>query len=136
MTSPLDPPFLLLYASIGGAIWFAIAARRRGCIATLTVVATISFFNGMLIAAIKVLPEHVANDPDLKQRFEREAQIPPSDLTAAMPNRLVLGSRCMSMLPRKCALSAIATVGDPMSPSTLPFSRVSTFSVAVMLPTT
>ena len=91
MTSPLDPPFLLLYASIGGAIWFAIAARRRGCIATLTVVATISFFNGMLIAAIKVLPEHVANDPDLKQRFEREAQIPPSDLTAAMPNRLVLG---------------------------------------------
>ena len=24
--------------------------------------------------AIKVLPEHVANDPDLKQRFERETQ--------------------------------------------------------------
>ena len=24
--------------------------------------------------AIKVLPEHVASDPDLKQRFEREAQ--------------------------------------------------------------
>ncbi len=24
--------------------------------------------------AIKVLPEHVANDPDLKQRFEREAR--------------------------------------------------------------
>ena len=24
--------------------------------------------------AIKVLPEHVANDPDLKQRFEREAK--------------------------------------------------------------
>ena len=23
--------------------------------------------------AIKVLPEHVASDPDLKQRFEREA---------------------------------------------------------------
>ena len=52
MTSPLDPPFLLLYASIGGAIWFAIAARRRGCIATLTAVATISFFNGMLLAAL------------------------------------------------------------------------------------
>ncbi len=26
------------------------------------------------IVAIKVLPEHVANDPDLKQRFEREAK--------------------------------------------------------------
>ena len=25
--------------------------------------------------AIKVLPEHVASDPDLKQRFEREAEI-------------------------------------------------------------
>ncbi len=25
--------------------------------------------------AIKVLPEHVASDPDLKQRFEREAKI-------------------------------------------------------------
>ena len=25
--------------------------------------------------AIKVLPEHVASDPDLKQRFEREAQV-------------------------------------------------------------
>ena len=24
--------------------------------------------------AIKVLPAHVANDPDLKQRFEREAR--------------------------------------------------------------
>ena len=24
--------------------------------------------------AIKVLPEHVASDPDLKQRFEREAR--------------------------------------------------------------
>ena len=52
MTSPLDPPFLVLYASIGGAIWFALAARRRGCLATLTVVATISFFNGTLIAAL------------------------------------------------------------------------------------
>ena len=26
------------------------------------------------IVAIKVLPEHVASDPDLKQRFEREAK--------------------------------------------------------------
>ena len=52
MTSPLDPPFLVLYASIGGAIWFAIAARRRGCLAALSAVATISFFNGTLIAAL------------------------------------------------------------------------------------
>jgi serine/threonine protein kinase len=34
--------------------------------------------------AIKVLPEHVASDPDLKQRFEREAR------TVATLNR----SRC------------------------------------------
>ncbi len=27
-----------------------------------------------LTVAIKVLPEHVASDPDLKQRFEREAK--------------------------------------------------------------
>ncbi len=52
MTSPLDPPFLVLYATIGGAIWFAIAARRRGCLAALSAVATISFFNGTLIAAL------------------------------------------------------------------------------------
>ena len=43
---------------------------------------------------------------------------------------------CMSMLPRKCAPSAIATLGDAMSPSTDPFARISSFSVAVMLPVT
>ena len=52
MTSPLDVPFLVLYASIGGAIWFAIAARRGGCPAPLTAVATVNFFNGILIAAL------------------------------------------------------------------------------------
>ncbi len=52
MMSPLDPAFLLLYASIGGAIWFAIVARRRLCLAALTAVGTISFFNGVLIAAL------------------------------------------------------------------------------------
>ncbi len=54
MLSPLDPSFLVLYASIGGAIWFAIAARRRRCLNALTVVGTISFFNGVLIAALGV----------------------------------------------------------------------------------
>ena len=29
--------------------------------------------------AIKVLPEHVADDPDLKQRFEREAHLDESE---------------------------------------------------------
>ena len=43
---------------------------------------------------------------------------------------------CMSMLPRKCAPSAIATRGAAMSPSTDPLSRMSTFSVAVTLPVT
>ena len=52
MMSPLDPAFLVLYASIGGAIWFAIAARRRRCLAALSAVGTISFFNGVLIAAL------------------------------------------------------------------------------------
>ena len=54
MTSPFDPGFLVLYASIGGAIWFAIAARRRRCLATLTVVGTIGFFTGTLITALGV----------------------------------------------------------------------------------
>ncbi len=43
---------------------------------------------------------------------------------------------CMSMLPRKCAPSAIATRGAAMSPSTEPLSRMSTFSLAVTLPVT
>ena len=55
MTSPLDPPFLVLYASIGGAIWFALAARRRRCLKALTAVGTISFFNGILIATLGTL---------------------------------------------------------------------------------
>ena len=42
--------------------------------------------------------------------------------------------RCMSMLPRKCAPSAIATLGETMSPSTDPLSRISTDSLALMLP--
>src|SRR5690349_6246357 len=42
----------------------------------------------------------------------------------------------MSMLPRKCAPSAIATRGAAMSPSTEPLSRMSTFSLAVTLPVT
>ena len=45
-------------------------------------------------------------------------------------------ARCMSMLPRKCAPSAIATRGAAMSPSTDPLSRMSTFSLAVTLPVT
>ncbi len=44
--------------------------------------------------------------------------------------------RCMSMLPRKCAPSAMATRGAAMSPSTEPLSRMSTFSLAVTLPVT
>ncbi len=39
------------------------------------------------IVAIEVLPEHVASDPDLKQRFEREAKTtllgPPTTRTQA-----------------------------------------------------
>ncbi len=42
----------------------------------------------------------------------------------------------MSTLPRKCAPSAIATRGEVMSPSTDPFSRMSTFSLALTLPMT
>ncbi len=53
-SSPLDPSFLLLYASIGAAIWFAMAARRRRCPAALTAVGIVSFFNGVLIAALGV----------------------------------------------------------------------------------
>ena len=42
--------------------------------------------------------------------------------------------RCMSMLPRKYAPSAMATRGATMSPSKAPPSRMSTFSEAAMLP--
>ncbi len=37
--------------------------------------------------AIKVLPEHVASDPDLKQRFEREARTVPPLTTMPTPCR-------------------------------------------------
>ncbi len=37
--------------------------------------------------AIKVLPEHVANDPDLKQRFEREARTVAALTTMPAPCR-------------------------------------------------
>ena len=53
--SPFGPAFLVLYASIGGALWFAVTARRRRCPAALTAVGTISFFNGTLIAALSAL---------------------------------------------------------------------------------
>src|SRR4029453_1116162 len=43
---------------------------------------------------------------------------------------------CMSILPRKCEPSAIATLGATMSPSTDPLSLMSTFSVAIRLPVT
>jgi hypothetical protein len=42
----------------------------------------------------------------------------------------------MSMLPRKCAPSEIATRGADRSPSTEPLSRISTRSLAVTLPCT
>ncbi len=42
--------------------------------------------------AIKVLPEHVASDPDLKQRFEREAKtISSLNLTPCKPRSAVPG---------------------------------------------
>ena len=53
---PFDTACLVLYASIGGAIWFAISARRRRCLVTLNVVGTISCFNGTLIAALSLAP--------------------------------------------------------------------------------
>ncbi len=66
MTSVLDPallvPFGVIGAIIGAIIWFAVAARRRGCVAALTAVGTLSFFGGTIIAAggalhlISVLP--------------------------------------------------------------------------------
>ena len=40
--------------------------------------------------AVKVLPEHVASDPDLKQRFERQSQsfVKPCDSTPIRPGRI------------------------------------------------
>ena len=54
----------------------------------------------------------------------------------ASPRPACAPAFCMSMLPRKCAPSAIATRGADKSPSTEPLSRMSTRSVAVMLPCT
>ncbi len=42
----------ILFAAIGATIWFAVAARRRGCGAALTAVGTISFFGGTIIATL------------------------------------------------------------------------------------
>ena len=42
----------VLFGAIGATIWFAVAARRRGCGAALTAVGTISFFGGTIIAAL------------------------------------------------------------------------------------
>ena len=52
--------------------------------------------------AIKVLPEHLANDPDLKQRFEREART----VTAltAMPTPCRFGRNLPSACPFRHAL--------------------------------
>ena len=52
---PFGLAYLVLYASIGGALWFAVAARRRRCLAALIAVGTISLFNGTLIAALGTL---------------------------------------------------------------------------------
>ena len=52
MTSPTDVGFLVLYASIAGAVWFAFAARKRRCLTPHNTVGTISFFNGILIAGL------------------------------------------------------------------------------------
>ena len=49
---------------------------------------------------------------------------------------LTPAARCMSMLPRKCAPSAIAMRGADRSPSTDPWSRMSARSLAVMFPWT
>ena len=58
--------------------------------------------------AIKVLPEHVASDPDLKQRFEREAKTISSlnhpHTTGAMgcPRILVDGESKDDQKPSEC----------------------------------
>ena len=55
MTSILDPVLLILIGVVGAIIWFVVAARRRGCVAALTAVGTISFFGGTIIAALGAL---------------------------------------------------------------------------------
>ena len=46
---------LLLLGTISVAIWFAVAARRRQCLAALTAVGTITFCCGTIIAALSAL---------------------------------------------------------------------------------
>ena len=55
MTSLLDPALLVLLGVVGAIIWFAVAARRRGCVAALTAVGTLGFFGGATIAALGAL---------------------------------------------------------------------------------
>ena len=49
--------------------------------------------------AIKVLPEHVASDPELKQRFEREAK------TLAPPRVIRTSARCSTSAARMASTS-------------------------------
>ena len=63
--------------------------------------------------AIKVLPEHVASDPDLKQRFEREAKTisslePPAHLHPVRHRRAVT---CSELFTTGCSERARSASG-------------------------
>ena len=62
--------------------------------------------------AIKVLPEHVAADPDLKQRFEREAR------TVAALNHPHICTLYDPVLPKSAVIGAVQTV--PRRPMVYP----------------